>query len=96
MRKVEIIGQLAREKAVEEIIAKVCKSNAVEMNDLAQDIYLDLLLKDEEKIQKLFDNQQLRFFVTKMVENNYFSVTSPFYSRYKKFLAKSEELNYGL
>ena len=43
MGKQEIIEELARGKIVEEIIDNVCKTNSVEMKDLAQDIYLSLL-----------------------------------------------------
>ena len=95
MGKQEIIEELARGKIVEEIIDNICKTNSVEMRDLAQDIYLSLLEKDEKRIQKLYDNQQLSFFIAKMVTNNYFSETSPFYTKYKKFSARSEELKNG-
>lgn len=93
MNKQQIIEQLARDKVVEDVIKNVCKCKDLEMKDLAQDLYLDLLQKPEEKIQKLFNNQQIEFFITKMVQNNYFSTTSPFYTKYRKFKERSEELD---
>ena len=93
MNKNQIIEKLAKERFIEDTIKNVCKCNALEMKDLAQDLYLDLLQKPEEKIQKLFNSEQLDYFITKMVQNNFFSTTSPYYTKYRKFKERSEELN---
>ncbi|MBP5785406.1 MAG: hypothetical protein J6W16_07485 [Methanobrevibacter sp.] len=60
--------------------------------DLAQDIYEDLLKKDEDYIKKLWENNEMTFFLVRMVKNNINSVTSPFYRKYEMFRKKSDEL----
>lgn len=84
MTKSEIIGRLAKEKMVETIVSNIAKTNSDILNDLSQNIYIDLLLKDEEKIVNLYETNQLRFFIVKMAKNNLFSKNSPFYKTFKK------------
>lgn len=84
MTKNEIIGRLAKERLVETAIANIAKTNSDVLNDLSQNIYLDLLQKDEQKIVKLYESNQIRFFVVRMILNNLFSKNSPFYQIFKK------------
>ena len=84
MTKSEIIGRLAKEKMVETIVSNIAKANSDILNDLSQNIYIDLLMKDEEKIVNLYETNQLRFFIVKMAKNNLFSKNSPFYKTFKK------------
>lgn len=88
----EIIAELGKDKVVEEIVHNIAQKKDDTLNDLIQDIYVDLLLKPSEKIEQLYDNNQLKFFITKMVLNNVNSKNSPYYYKYKKFLMNSEEL----
>ena len=69
---------------VETAIANIAKTNSDVLNDLSQNIYLDLLEKDEQKIVKLYEDNQIRFFVVRMILNNLFSKNSPFYQTFKK------------
>ena len=80
---VEII---AKERIVETIVSNIAKSADCDdtLKDLSQEIYLDLLSKDEEKIVNLYETNQIRFFVVRMVSNNLFSKNSPFYQTFKK------------
>ena len=80
---VEII---AKERIVETIVSNIAKSADCDdtLKDLSQEIYLDLLSKDEEKIVSLYETNQIRFFVVRMVSNNLFSKNSPFYQTFKK------------
>lgn len=81
--KNDIIGELARQQVVEDIILNIVGEVGADEQDLAQDIYLDLLSKDEDKITSMTD-KELRYFVSRMVMNNVCSKTSPFYYKYKK------------
>ena len=54
-------------------------------DDLLQEIYLILLQYSQEKIEQIFNNGDMKFFLVKIVKNQYFSRNSPFYSKYKKF-----------
>ena len=79
-----MISIIAKEKMVETAIANIAKTNSDVLNDLSQNIYLDLLEKDEQKIVKLYEDNQIRFFVVRMILNNLFSKNSPFYQTFKK------------
>ena len=86
MTKNEIIGRLAKERLVEQICSNIAKSADCDdtLKDLSQEIYLDLLSKSEEKIVNLYETNQIRFFVVRMVTNNLFSKNSPYYQTFKK------------
>ena len=84
MTKNEVVNIIAKERLVEEIVFNVAKTNSDILNDLSQNIYIDLLMKDDEKIVNLYETNQLRFFIVKMAKNNLFSKNSPFYKTFKK------------
>ena len=79
-----MIEIIAKEKMVETAITNIAKTNSDILNDLSQEIYLDLLQKDEDKIINLYETNQLRFFIVRMILNNLFSKNSPFYQTFKK------------
>ena len=75
---------VAKEGWVEECIKTV--SGGVwrsEYSDLVQDILMELL--DQEKVVSLFQKDQLRYYVMRIVRNNLQSCTSRFYYRYRRF-----------
>lgn len=80
MTKTQIVNELARKKIVEKLISKKTTEN---LNDLAQDIYLDLLEKPDEKIVELYNNNELIYFISAMIRNQVFSSTSTYYRQYK-------------
>lgn len=91
MTKREIVKTLAEYNTVERIIQNIGTQSPYAA-DLAQDIYEDLLKKDEDYIKKLWENNEMTFFLVRMVKNNINSVTSPFYRKYEMFRKKSDEL----
>lgn len=86
MTKSEIVETIAKERLVEQICSNIAKSSDCDdtLKDLSQEIYLDLLSKDEEKIINLYETNQIRFFVVRMVTNNLFSKNSPYYQVFRK------------
>ena len=84
MNKTQIISQLANEKLVERVINKIDSTIMANCPDLANDIYLSLMEKDNDTIVSLFESGQLAFFIIRMVKNNIFSSNSPYYRIYKK------------
>lgn len=92
MTKYQIIEKLAKEKKVEKFINNTAKTSAPELDDLAQDIYMYLLEKDDDVIVELYENNELDFFISRMITNQYISTSSPFYTKYKKFLKNSDEI----
>lgn len=88
-----IIEKLALNKTVETIIANITKNKDDDtLKDLAQMIYLDLLLKPYAKIEELDKNNQLNFFITRMVLNSINSKTSRYYYEIKRYNAITEEI----
>ena len=80
----EVVERVAKEEWVEECIKTV--SGGVwrsEYSDLVQDILMELL--DQEKVVSLFQKDQLRYYVMRIVRNNLQSCTSRFYYRYRRF-----------
>jgi len=53
------------------------------LDDLVQDISLILLTQMEETIQSLYETNQFRFFVARIVTNQVLSNTSPFHTTYR-------------
>lgn len=82
-----------RNKIVEEIynsnlLSTLFKNMSVKGNDfedLEQEILLILLEYDDDKIIEMYNNKQLKWFIIKLIKNQYFSVNSPYYKKYKKY-----------
>ena len=82
--KNEIVELIAKQRVIENIILNIVGEANVNHQDLAQDLYISLLEKSEEKIVELYNNNELRWFITRMVVNNIKSVNSRFYYNYIK------------
>ena len=97
MTKREVIEYIANNRIVEEIVKNIAGTADDDLKDLIQDIYLDLYNKDERLLIKLFKENSIKFFLTKIVFNNVYSSTSRFYTTYKKNNNKKvniEDLDY--
>ena len=94
----EVVELVAKEAWVEECI-KVVTGGVwrSEYNDLVQDVLIELL--DQEKIVSLYQRNQLKYYIMRIVRNNLQSSTSRFYYRYRRFslLNSGPEIleNYG-
>jgi|15BtaG_2_1085339.scaffolds.fasta_scaffold12116_2 DNA-directed RNA polymerase specialized sigma subunit len=83
LSKNEIIAQ------EQDIIIDICKSvlannrDAHLVDDLIQDINIILLTQLEETIQSLYETNQLRYFVARVVTNQVLSTSSPFHKTYR-------------
>jgi len=90
LSKNEIIEQ--EQSTIREICSNVLISNQDEhlVDDLVQDISLILLTQIEETIQSLFETNQFRFYVARIVTNQVLSNTSPFHTTYRLREAKND------
>lgn len=90
-----IVERLARERVVEEMVENISgRSISVpELQDLSQMVYLILLEYDAAKIQDLYDNGEIGFFIARIIINQYRSTTSTFYYKLRKFLANAKQLS---
>ena len=84
MTKREIVERLADERVIENLAGTVCRGEDInDLNDLIQDLYENLLGKDEEKIVRLYEDGEMEYFVYRMITNQVYSKTSPYYKKYK-------------
>ena len=84
MTREEVVELIAREGWIEECIKTV--SGGVwrsEYSDLTQDILIEML--NQTKIVDLYEKNQLRYYVMRIVRNNIQSNTSRFFYRYRRF-----------
>ena len=91
--KYKIIEELAKNREIEKIISRINPSNDDTLNDLSQMLYEDLLMKDDDKIIQLYENDQLNFFITRMVLNSINSKTSRYYYMFARHNNICEELS---
>ena len=84
MTKEEVVEYIARSKLIQECI-KVVTGGVwrSEYDDLVQDILIEML--NQTKIVDLYEKNQLRYYVMRIVRNNIQSNTSRFFYRYRRF-----------
>lgn len=91
--KYKIIEELAINKTIETIIQNVVQSEDDTLNDLSQMLYEDLLMKDDDKIIQLYEDNQLQYFITRMVLNSINSKTSRYYYLFARHNNICEEID---
>ena len=84
MDKYKIIDEISKDKLVEEIVYNIGDRGDEDLKDLIQDIYINLLEKEDNLIETLYSENQLKYFIIRMVVNNIHSKNSPYYTKYKK------------
>lgn len=86
MSNQEIVEEVARKFLVEECILTVTGGVwRFEYSDLKQDILVELLEMNSKKLQKLYNKNQLKYFLLRIVKNNIQSNTSRFWYRYRRY-----------
>lgn len=61
-------------------------------DDIIQETYLILLEHNQKKLQQLIDKKQIRFYIARIISNQYFSSSSNFYRKYKRPLLLNQTL----
>ena len=92
MEVLNIVDKLARNRVVEDMIKNMNINDYPD--DLAQEIYLILLEYDKDKIEEMYNKNQINFFISRIITNQAFSKNSPFYLNYKKWDFNKEELDF--
>lgn len=83
-----MLNRIVTEIYEEGLLRELCENIRVSSNDiddLMQEIYIILLGYDEKKIVEMYEKKQLKFFIVRIIQNQYNSKTSPFYRKYKKY-----------
>lgn len=69
------------------MVKDICRNLGVRQqyfDDLVQEVLMILLEMDYSKVEEMYKNKQLNFFLTRIIKNQYLSTTSPFYKKYRK------------
>ena len=96
MTKYEVINIIAREHLVEKIVNKLLSSSKNPFDcpeDLIQEIYLLLLQKDDDLIVNLYNKDEIGFYLLKIARNQLLSKNSPYYTKYIKLGANSDDIS---
>lgn len=89
-----IVEDLARRRVVEEMVSNIARRppTTPDLKDLVQLVYVILLEYDPAKIEDLDAHGELKYFIARIVVNQYRSTTSTFYYTNKKFLAYAQDI----
>lgn len=86
MTNQEIVYSLSYSGLVEDI-ARNIRVTSDYYDDFVQETYVTLLEYDNTKLNEIFDKKQIKYFVVRIMLNNWNSTTSPFYCKYKRPLS---------
>lgn len=89
MTNQEIVYSLSYSGLVEDI-ARNIRVTSDYYDDFVQETYVTLLEYDNTKLNEIFDKKQIKYFVVRIMLNNWNSTTSPFYTKYKKYLEHTD------
>ena len=96
MGKTEIVASLAEERRVETLVENIAHHALTsDLKDLCQMVYLILLEYDEAKIQDLWNNGQINFFLARIIVNQYRSSNSPFHMIFRRYQEWSVSVGVG-
>lgn len=91
----DIIQEIVDTGLLYKLTMNITKGKKYEwFEDLFQDIYLQLLTKDADKLIKIYENGQLKFYLSRILMNSINSNTSDTWRRYRKFQHHSEQLRW--
>ena len=95
--KETIIETLAKDRRVEALVENIAHhSLTADLKDLCQMVYLILLEYDESKLQDLWENDQINFFIARIILNQYRSSNSPFHAIFRKYQERSLSIGDGI
>lgn len=93
MDRYEIVNEIANGKVVETMVSNIAhQSLTADLKDLVQMVYLILLEYDEKKLQDLWENQQMPFFLARVIINQFRSSNSPYHTIFRKFQERSADI----
>lgn len=69
-----------------EIALKITKGNDIDAQDLTQEVYVIMLEYEQDKLQKIYDNGHLKFWVARVMLNQYLRSSSPFKKKHHTYL----------
>lgn len=91
----EIVEIYLNNKLIEKCVEcqfKKKKEGRRNQEDFFQDLVLILLEYDNEKLNDAHKNNHMNALITKMIQNNIFSKTSPYWKKYEKWSLIEDEI----
>ena len=94
MTPVEIAAILAKERRVETMVQNIAHARTLtaDLCDLCQMVYLLIMTYDPEKITDLWENEQINFFLARVIRTNLTSPRSPYNAQITRFRQRSNPL----
>lgn len=91
----KIVGKIAESRTVEDLVRNITHHSKLDADlaDLVQIIYFALLQTDVKRLEELTSSGGMRFYIVRMIQNQYFSKNSPFYIQIKKFSDRTNEIS---
>lgn len=84
--KTEIVAMLAKKRIVETMVQNIARQPmSADLEDLSQMVYMILLDYDEDRLLDLWQHGQIRFFIARIIMNQFRSSNSPFHAVYRKW-----------
>ncbi len=93
-KREEIVDKIIKERLVETCVQyrlNRCKSHYLK-EELVQECFLWLCTYDIEKLSNADENNHLSALITRYLINQFFSKTSDFYKRYKRWDERTDEI----
>lgn len=94
MDRNRLIEMIARQRMVEGIVCNIAHAHSLtaDLRDLSQEVYLALMEYDMNILADLWESGAMRFFIARIVLNQYCSATSPFYAKIRRFRRRTEDV----
>lgn len=91
----KIVERIAKCRTVEDLVRSITHHSSIDADlaDLVQIIYFALLRTDVKRLEHLSTSGDLRYYIVRMIQNQYFSMNSPFYAEIKKFRDRTREIS---
>lgn len=84
--KNEIITEIANARVVETMVENIAHQPlSANLKDLCQMVYVILLEYEEQKVVELYENNQMQYFIARIIINQYRSSNSPYHALFRKF-----------
>ena len=80
--KNEIISELYESEFMDSLLRKITSNNSLK-EDLKQEVFLIISEMDSSKIEQLYVDNHLKYYVIRIIKNQYHSSTSPFHYKYR-------------
>lgn len=88
----EIVEQVAKERRVEQLAEHILASHAAVTKDLCQLVYLALLNTREDRLIDLWENEEINYYIVRIIKNQWRSTTSEVYRFYRKYDRRARQL----